>query len=94
MFQEFFFFVTEPTLYPPCTLYILKKEGWAKKILADAAQEKQGGILGKWQQESPFREVLEQVKRSADTDCNAKKDAVRTLQRSWAFGKASKEECR
>ena len=37
----------------------------------DAAQEKQEGIQGKWQQESPYQEVFEQVKRYADTDCNA-----------------------
>ena len=33
-----------------------------KKVLADAAQEKQEGIQGRWQQESPFKEVLEHVK--------------------------------
>ena len=26
-------------------------------------------MQGRWQHESPFKEVLEQVKRSADTDC-------------------------
>ena len=48
--------------------FTLKRTG-ARKILADAAQEKQEGKQGQWQQESPFKEVLEQVKRSADTDC-------------------------
>ena len=48
--------------------FTLKREG-ARKIQADAAQEKKGGKQGQWQQESPFKEVLEQVKRSADTDC-------------------------
>ena len=37
----------------------------------DAAREKQEGIQGQWQHESPFREVFEQVKRNADTDCYA-----------------------
>ena len=41
----------------------------AKKILEDAAREKEEGIQGQWQQESPFREVLEQVRKSADADC-------------------------
>ena len=37
----------------------------------DAAKEVQEGIQGQWQQESPFKEVLEQVKEYSDTDCNA-----------------------
>ena len=41
----------------------------ARKTLADAAQEKQEGMPGQWQHESPFKEVVVQVKRSADTDC-------------------------
>ena len=41
------------------------------KILADVSREKQEGIQGKWQQESSFREVLEQAKRNVDTDCGA-----------------------
>ena len=32
---------------------------------------KQEGTQGQWQQESPFKEVLEQVKRTTDADCNA-----------------------
>ena len=47
--------------------FTLEREG-ARKILADAAWEQQEGIQGQCQQESPFREVLEQVKRSADAD--------------------------
>ena len=49
---------------------ILKRAG-ARKVLADAAQEKQERIQGQWQQESPFKEVLQHVERNADTDCNA-----------------------
>ena len=48
--------------------FTLERVG-ARKILADAAEEKQEGIQGQLQQESPFKEVLEQVRRSADTDC-------------------------
>ena len=40
-----------------------------RKILAEASREKQEGIQGQWQQETAFREVLEQVKKSADADC-------------------------
>ena len=35
---------------------------------SDAAQEKQEGKQGQWQQGSSFKEVLEQVIRSVDTD--------------------------
>ena len=31
--------------------------------------EKQEGKQGQWHQESPFKEVLKQIKRSADTVC-------------------------
>ena len=48
----------------------LSEGQWARKILADAAQEKQEGTRGQWQQESPFKEVLGHVKRNADEDCN------------------------
>ena len=48
-----------------------KEHGQKKKVLADAAKEKQEGIQGQWQQESPFKEVLEQVKGYPDTDCSA-----------------------
>ena len=48
--------------------YFTLERAGARKIIADAAREKQEGIHGQWQQESPFTEVLEQVKRSADVD--------------------------
>ena len=38
------------------------------RVLAD--EEKQAGIQGQWQQESPAREYLVQVKCCHDTDCN------------------------
>ena len=44
------------------------KKAW---VLADAAQENHERIQGQWQKESPCKEVLEQAKRSANTDCNA-----------------------
>ena len=42
----------------------------AKKFRQLADEEKQAGIQGQWQQESPAREYLEQVKCCHDTDCN------------------------
>ena len=49
--------------------YLTLETAGARTILADVAREKQEGKQGQWQQESPFKEVLEQIKRSADTDC-------------------------
>ena len=43
----------------------------AKKILEYAARERQEGIQGHWQQESPSREVLEQVRGNVDMECSA-----------------------
>ena len=51
--------------------YFTIKRARAKKVLADAAKEKHEGIQGQWQQEPPFKEVLEQVKGYPDTDCDA-----------------------
>ena len=42
-------------------------------ISVDAAQAKQERIQGQWQRESLLKEVLEQVRRNADTECNAQK---------------------
>ena len=42
----------------------------AKKFRKLAVEEKQAGIEGQWQQESPAKENLEQVKCCHDTDCN------------------------
>ena len=43
--------------------YFTLQRANAREILADGAQEKQEGKQRQWQQESPFKEVLEQVKR-------------------------------
>ena len=74
--------------------YFTLKRAWARKNLADAAQEKQEGKQGQWQYESPFKEVLEQVRRSADTDCGPQ-----TMRRAYSAMKLGswesfKEECR
>ena len=42
----------------------------AKKYRQLADEEKQAGIQGQWQQESPAKEYLQQVKCCHDTDCN------------------------
>ena len=43
----------------------------AKRIRDDAAREKQEGIQGQWQQESPFREILEHARRDEDMGCSS-----------------------
>ena len=40
-----------------------------KKFRDDAEKEKQEGIQGQWQRESPAKEYLEQVKCCKDSDC-------------------------
>ena len=49
--------------------YFTLERAKAKKFRKDAEKEKQEGIQGQWQQESPAKEFLDQVKSSADTDC-------------------------
>ena len=61
----------------------------AKKFRQLADESKQAGIQGQWQQESPVKEHLEQVKCCHDTDCNEsviKKDFTALKNRTW-------EEC-
>ena len=43
----------------------------AKRIRDDAAREKQEGIQGQWQQESPLREILEHARRNEDVECSS-----------------------
>ena len=45
------------------------KRAEEKKILEDAAREKQQGTQGQWQQKSLFREILEQVRGNVDMGC-------------------------
>ena len=47
--------------------YLTLEVADVRKSPAEASRERQDG-----QQESPFREVLEQVKKSADADCGLK----------------------
>ena len=41
---------------------ILPRKSESKKFREEAEEERQAGILGQWQLESPAREYLEQVK--------------------------------
>ena len=69
-----------------CGSILLSNWAEAKKILEDAARERQEGILGQWQQESPFRKVLEQVKGNLDMGCGAqmmRKSYIVTRDGSW-----------
>ena len=52
-----------------CGTHLLLKGAEVRKILAEASRERQEEVQGQWQQESLFREVLEQVKRTAVADC-------------------------
>ena len=50
--------------------YFSSEKSKAKKFRQLADEERQAGIQGQRQQESPAREYLEQVKCCHDTDCN------------------------
>ena len=50
--------------------YFLQERSRVKRFRQLADEEKQEGTQGQWQQESPAREFLEQVKCCHDTDCN------------------------
>ena len=49
-------------------VYFSLERAKAKQFLKDAEKEKWEEIQGEWQQESPAKEYLDQVKSSADTD--------------------------
>ena len=51
----------------------------AKKFMKNAKEEKQEGMQGQWQRESPAKEYLEQVKSCAETDCTPK------MMKYWYF---------
>ena len=50
--------------------HVLQERSRVKRFRELAEEEKQAGIQGQWQQESPAREYLEQVKFCHNTDCN------------------------
>ena len=53
--------------------YFTLKRAEAKRIRDDAAQERQEGIQGQWQQESPSREIQEQVRANEAKVCSSLK---------------------
>ena len=66
--------------------YFTLKRAEARKILEDAAREGQEGTQGQLQQESLFREVLEQVRGNVDMRCSAqiiRKSHIATRDDSW-----------
>ena len=78
-----------------CGSIFTLKRAEAKKILEDAAREKQEGTQGQWQQEAPSREILEQVSRKCGygmrrpNECGKSSTAIRGG--SW---EEFKEGCR
>ena len=50
--------------------YFLQERSRVKRFRELADEEKQAGVQGQWQQESPSKEYLEQMKCCHDTDCN------------------------
>ena len=65
----------------------------AKRIRDDPAREKQEGIQGQWQLDSPFREILEQASRNEDMGCSSVMRKVNIAVRDSRW-KDLKEECR
>ena len=51
--------------------YFTVIRAWGRAVSADAEKEKQEGIQGQWQLESPFKEVMEQIEKHSDMSCNA-----------------------
>ena len=51
--------------------YFTFQRAEGKRIRDEAAREKQEGIQGQWQQESPFREILEKARRHEDMGCSS-----------------------
>ena len=76
--------------------YFILRRAEAKKILEAAARERQEGMQGQWQQESSFREILEQAgsRGNVDLGCGAqmlRKGCIATRDGSW---EEFKEGCR
>ena len=49
--------------------YYCREEARVKKFREEVEKERQAGVQGQWQHESPARKYLEQVKCCNDTDC-------------------------
>ena len=71
------------------------KRAEEKRIRDDAAREKQEGIQGQWQQESPFREMMEQARRDEYTESSSeimRKSNIAKRGSRWALG-TTREAC-
>ena len=64
------------SLYKECGVYFSLERATATQFLKDAEKEKWEGIQGEWQQESPAKEYLDQVKSSADADRHSQNDEI------------------
>ena len=62
------------------------KDRRRRKFRQLADEEKQAGTQGQWQQESPAKEYLEQVKCCHDTDCNESMMKKKRLHRLKRMG--------
>ena len=49
--------------------FCCRERSRVKKLREDAERERQAGLQGQWQHESPAMEYLEQVKCCNDSDC-------------------------
>ena len=65
--------------------YFLQERSRVKRFRELADEEKQAGIQGQWQQESPAGEYLEQAKCCNDTNCNETmmKKAFTAIKKNW-----------
>ena len=69
-----------------CYSELVQQGKRARKILDDATQDNQEGIQGQWQHESAIQEVVEEVKRSAHTDCGASTLPCVLRKEAWQLG--------
>ena len=74
--------------YVGCGSTSSEKRNRVKRFRELAEEERQAGIQGQWQHESPAREYLEQVKCCHDTDCTERVDEERLHRpERWRLGK-------
>ena len=76
----------EPYLRGMCE-HFSSERSKAKKFRQLADEEKQAGIQGQWQSESPAKEYLEQVKRRDDTYCTENDEERLYRPEKWRLGK-------
>ena len=67
--------------------YFLRERDRVNKFREQAEEEKQAGIQGQWQLESPAKEYLEQVKRRDDTYCTENDEERLYRPEKWRLGR-------